>query len=177
MIRLVPMALAVAAAVACSEAELPTRDSDDRAAPAGLVGRLVLNEILAANEEGEHDEDGDREDWIELYNGSDAAVDLADWMLVDADGDPWSFPDDAPEDTRVDPGGHLVVWCDEDDGPLHASFKLASDGERVRLVDPATTLLDEIAVPKLDEDRSYARTPDGGDEWIEADPTFAAANP
>jgi hypothetical protein len=176
VIRLLPVSIALAAGLSCSEAEISPPDTDD-VVPAEIVGRLVINEVLTANEDGERDEDGDREDWIELYNGTDGAIDLEGWMLVDADGDPWSFPEDSPEDTVIDPGEHLLVWCDGDDGPLHASFKLASDGERVRLVDPDTTLLDDVTVPKLDEDQSYARSPDGGDEWVEGDPTFAAPNP
>ena len=36
-----------------------------------------LNEILPSNGDGCADDIGERNDWIELYNTSDAAVDLA----------------------------------------------------------------------------------------------------
>ena len=47
---------------------------------------LVISEFLASNDEILADEDGGYSDWIELYNGSTATVDLAGWFLTDDAG-------------------------------------------------------------------------------------------
>jgi hypothetical protein len=164
-------ALVFLASVACSEAA-PLDSSDDTDVLAD-PGRVVLNELLPGNSEGAEDDEGEREDWIELYNGRATAVSLTGWSLDDSELEPWVFP----EGTRMDPGEHLVVWCDGDDGPLHASFKLSSDGETVGLYDDTTTLMDETSYSELEDDIAWARTPDGGESWRESIPTFDAPNP
>ena len=47
-------------------------------------------------------------DWVELYNGSDAAVDISGYILSDNVGnDKYRFP----EGTVIGPGGYLVQYC------------------------------------------------------------------
>ncbi len=69
---------------------------------------VVLNEFVASNGSVVADEDGDFEDWIELYNTGDVPVDLEGWGLSDDPGDPfrWVFPAGT-----IGPGEHLVVWA------------------------------------------------------------------
>ena len=67
---------------------------------------------------------------------------------------PWTFP----ANTMIDPGALVLVWADndEDQGPLHADFKLASNGEIVTLLNPKRMIEDEILVPALGVDQSDA---------------------
>jgi hypothetical protein len=48
---------------------------------------LVITEFVAANATGLVDEDGDYSDWIEIYNQSNTALNLAGWSLTDDPGD------------------------------------------------------------------------------------------
>jgi hypothetical protein len=47
-----------------------------------------LNEILPSNSDGCADDIGERNDWVELYNTGDAAVDLAGDSLTDDTASP-----------------------------------------------------------------------------------------
>lgn len=52
--------------------------------PSFVVGQgIVINEFLSANENGLTDEDGDFEDWIELYNAGSQTINLLDYGLSD----------------------------------------------------------------------------------------------
>lgn len=57
-------------------------------------GRVVINEIQSSNGITAEDEVGDNEDWIELYNTGDEAVNLNRYWLSDDHDNPsrWVFP-------------------------------------------------------------------------------------
>ncbi|TVR53426.1 MAG: hypothetical protein EA425_03505, partial [Puniceicoccaceae bacterium] len=67
-----------------------------------------INEVMASNVSTIADEDGDYEDWIELYNYGDQSVGLEGWGLSDSYSNPfkWTVPD-----TSIAPGQHLLVWA------------------------------------------------------------------
>ena len=52
-----------------------------------VSGVVVLSEFLAVNSSGLADEDGERSDWIELYNAGPVTVDLLGWHLTDDSND------------------------------------------------------------------------------------------
>lgn len=83
-----------------------------------LLGLLVgsasavtvrINEVMASNGSTIADEDGDFEDWIELYNYGDEPVDLSGWGLSDNYDQPfkWTFPESAV----IHPDEYLLVWA------------------------------------------------------------------
>lgn len=87
------------------------------------------------------------EEWIELYNRGEEAVDLAGWQLVDAVS--YVFPDG----TVLAPGGYLVVARDaaalraeHPDIEVVGDFegKLGNDGERILLRDAVGNPADEV---------------------------------
>ena len=129
------------------------------------VSPVVINEIMALNDTTIADPQGDHDDWIELFNISNETVDLTGMYLSDNPEKPlkWKFP----KDTTIAPGGHLLVWTDEDgnDEPgLHANFKLSSPGETLWLYDTDArnnALLDSATFPSLQADQSFGRVPDG----------------
>src|SRR6185503_10222949 len=92
--------------------------------PSVAVSQIVFNEYLAANAFGIEDEDGDHEDWIELYNGGPTSVDLAGYALSDDIGDPfrWTFPP-----VVIVPAGFLTIFASGKDRRvlpnLHTIFK------------------------------------------------------
>ncbi len=142
---------------------------------------LVLNELMASNDSTITDPQGDFDDWIEIWNGSDEAVDLSGMYLSDKTNDPrkWPFPDG----TVLGAGEYLIVWADENGGAeegLHANFKLSSDGESVFLVDTderSNALVDSIAFPSLGPDVAFGRVGPDGEVWDQVPATPGEVNP
>ena len=96
---------------------------------------VSVNELMANNTNTIKDSAGEYDDWVELYNSSASVVTIGGMYLTD---DPlnsirWKIP----ASTQIAAKGTLLIWCDNDtgQGPLHASFKLTSAGEEVRLFD------------------------------------------
>ena len=138
---------------------------------------VLVNELLALNNSINTDENGEYEDWVELYNTGKEPVDLEGFGLTDdPDVDtPWTFP----AGNTIAPGSYVLVWCDDEDGdgPLHASFKLGGDGESVTLLDPGGNVIDFADFSDQVADVSWARHPDGGETWKSSKPTPLAPNP
>lgn len=76
-------------------------------APASSQG-LVINEVMSSNQTGLIDEDGERQDWIEIYNPSDQAVNLGGFGLSDNRNNllKWTFPD-----VTILPNDYLTVFA------------------------------------------------------------------
>jgi len=139
---------------------------------------LVINELMADNTGSARDQNGDNDDWIEIYNYGDSAVNIGGMYLTDnqsaAAG--WRVPDNNPAVTTIAPRGFLVIWADGEtnEGTLHAGFKLGSDGENIRFfAADGKTLIDEVTFGSQAENRSYGRMSDGSGNWQ----TLAAPTP
>lgn len=127
---------------------------------------LVLNELMADNGSTLTDEIGEFEDWVELHFSGDGTFNLGGCYLTDDPTDPtrWMFPD-----TLIDNGSWLLIWLDNEagQGPLHATFRLAAEGELLALVDSdGATILDLISFGQQREDVSLGRYPDSEGEWV-----------
>lgn len=132
------------------------------------VENVLINEVMAKNSSGYTDELGQFEDWIELYNGGSAPVDLAGLYLTDAlpPRDPWQIPKGFPELTTILPNGYKVFVADDEasQGILHASFKLDKAGDQVALlqvVGKDTLVIDHFQFGAQEENVSWGRYPDG----------------
>ena len=139
------------------------------------AGDLVINEFMADNENFITDQDGDYDDWIELYNNGDSEISLEGYYLSDdaTDPDKWMFPD-----TLISAGGYLIVWADKDEEQegLHASFKLSASGESVILSNESSVVIDEISYLEQFADTTYGRYVNGTGDFIYMMPTFEYAN-
>ena len=130
---------------------------------------VVINEALSSNSSFDYDDFFQYEDWIELYNDG-GILNLSGYYLSDDPDtlDKWMFPSSNPGLTTILPGGHLRIWCDNDEqqGEDHTNFKLSSEGETVFLVEPdGTTIIDSVTLGLAQSDISYGRTCDGCAEW------------
>ncbi|MEZ4932743.1 MAG: hypothetical protein R2788_11550 [Saprospiraceae bacterium] len=43
-------------------------------------GSVVINELMASNQTSISDQNGEFDDWAELYNNSQSAVDISGWF-------------------------------------------------------------------------------------------------
>ena len=126
---------------------------------------VVINELMADNTASYTDPQGEHDDWIELYNHSENEINLFGMYLSDNPKNPrkWQFP----KNTKIRPGGYLIVWADEDgnDQPgLHANFKLAKSGESLMLVDTdanGNRVLSSVKFDKQRKDVALGRVPNG----------------
>jgi len=142
---------------------------------------LVINEFMAKNDGCILDEHGDYDDWIEIYNYGDEAVDIGGMHLADnlTSASRWRVPDNNPSATTIPPHGYLLIWADDEtnEGTLHATFKLSVDGEQIGLYDADGYLIDSITFGPQNTDQSYGRLPDGSDNWqVFTGPTPGASN-
>jgi hypothetical protein len=148
------------------------------AAPSDSV--IVINEVLAENRTVVQDPQGDYDDFIELFNLSDEAVDLSGMFLSDVNEKPRKFA--FPDGTVIDAKGYLVVWADENGkakSGVHANFKISSKGEVIRLIDSderGNGLLDELVLDSQKPDRSYGRSRGSDSRLGSLVPSPGAAN-
>jgi hypothetical protein len=116
------------------------------------------------------------DDWVELYNGSDIAINLGGYHLSDNENvlDKWTFPD-----ITINPDEYLAVWLDKDEGAtsgLHTSFQLSADGEELFLSTANNYIIDALFYNSLPSDLGYARVPNGKGPFIIQNHTFNANN-
>lgn len=140
---------------------------------------LHLNEIMSANDATLADEDGDYEDWIEIFNSGDDPINLSGFGLSDDGDEPfkWTFPD-----TTIQPGGFMLIWASDKNrsitgGELHTNYGVSAGGEELFLTHSNGDLLDQSPERELEDDISLGRQPDGTGGWFLFDePTPGTAN-
>jgi PA14 domain/CotH kinase protein/Bacterial Ig domain/Lamin Tail Domain/Chitobiase/beta-hexosaminidase C-terminal domain/Divergent InlB B-repeat domain len=156
------------------------------AAGTAAQGGVLINEVHAANWKGDADEDGDAEDWLELYNPAGTEVDLSGYGLTNNTRSPfrWAFP----AGQKIGPQAYLRVWLSKKNRstlgqPLHASFNLDNGADSIFLsasnATAAGILVDSTKPALVKPDHSWCRMPSGlpGSAFqICAQPTAAAAN-
>lgn len=145
-----------------------------------LIGQVVINELSASNWSGPTDNFGEREDWIELYNTTAAAVDLSGWYLSDSQTNNTKYQ--IPPGTTIPANGRLMVWCSGRGStapPVHTSFKLTQcQADRAVLSDASGNIVDNFQfTDPTQTDHSWGRTTDGAGTWaLFLTPTPNAAN-
>ena len=130
---------------------------------------LVINEIMQSNVECTMDDIKEFPDsWVELYNPSDAAINLKDYKISNKNKEKkaWKLPD-----MTVAAHGYVLVYCDKEgkeDNRLHADFRLESGkGCTVYLftnqevVDSLPADMKKMPAPDI----AFGRKTDGADEW------------
>lgn len=131
-----------------------------------VASDIVINEFVAQNQNGAVDENGQNEDWLELFNTGTQTIDVGGMWLSDTLNDvKWEIPANNP----IAPNGVLRVWCDEDgtQGPLHANFKLSSGGESVVLYAASGAAVHDVfEFGPQTVDVSTGRLLDGGATWV-----------
>ncbi len=139
------------------------------------VSAVKINEFMADNVSAVADQNGEFEDWIELYNPTSSPISLKNCHLSDkiTEFGKWTFPD-----TSIAPFSYLTVWADQDttQAGLHANFALSKSGEAVVLSDSSLKLIDSVVFGAQVTDSSWGRCPNGAGAFARMAPSFAASN-
>lgn len=120
-----------------SASEEPVYENGD------LSDEVEVTEVFP-NPEGPDTE----EEWIEITNLSDEAINLGNWTLDDGEGgsDPYVFPDD----TVIQPGESLIIYRTE------SGIALNNSNETVQLSDYTGEVTSEVKYETSEEDQSYS---------------------
>lgn len=130
-----------------------------RSVGTSIYDGLVFSEVMAANSTAVPDENGEFSDWLEIYNGTGADLNLEGVMVTNrSDRITFPFPS-----YMLGAGEYVIVFATnsyqlDPSLPFHGKFKISSLGETLYLYDPNLYLIDELTVPTLIADQSYALT-------------------
>lgn len=133
-----------------------------------MSGPIRFNEVMPENNSYVLDAAGDADDWVELVHVGGSATNLGTFFLTDRRLEPARWP--LPQLT-MDAGDHRVLWCDDEpeEGPLHATFQLDTDGDDLwlmRKMNGAWRWMDRFAwSAAVPPNASWARIPDGTGPW------------
>ncbi len=139
---------------------------------------VTINEIVASNDSTSMiaDAAGEYDDWIELYNNTDEAIDLSGAYMSDESDDltKWEFP----SGTAIPANGYLIVWADDDGNQagLHTNFKLSKGGETLYLADVDASVIDSVEFGEQETNIAYARIPNGTGDFVFQFATFNENN-
>ena len=144
---------------------------------------LKINEVMQSNVECIMDDIKEFPDsWVELYNPTDAAINLKDYKISNKNKvkKAWQLPDQ-----EVPAGGYVIIYCDKEgkeDNRLHADFRLESGkgctlylfkGKDDEPVDSLPADMKKMPAP----DVAFGRETDGADKWgYQVTPTPGKAN-
>ncbi len=121
---------------------------------------LYINEILST---------GDPNDWVELYNSTDAEIDLSGFGVSDDDKEKKYT---LPSGTKIAAKGYYTFEVVK----ATTGFSLSSSGEDFVIWDTKGAIVDNVKFPALDDGISYGRTTDGGETFGNLTATKGAQN-
>ncbi len=134
------------------------------------TGQVEINEAMTSNKGAVPDETGDFPDWVEIYNNTDAALDISGYGLSDDlySAAKWTFP----EGSVIQARGYMVVFCSGDAtrGKLHTPFKLSASDD-VILSNASGKVVDSISLKPVTSGYSLGRSADDGTSWKEMLPS------
>ena len=110
---------------------------------------LRISEALAKNEYSITDREGERCDWVELYNAGATPVSLSGWYLSDNPNNLTKWP--LPDNASLPNGGYVVIFLSGKTSTAtewHAGFSLGT-GETLFLYNKQTGELDWVTIPEL----------------------------
>ena len=138
---------------------------------------LIINEVMVGNEKYCAHNGGRYYDWIELYNASDADIDLSEYTLSKELSDLGAFT--LPQRT-LRPGEYALVMCSGDEtlstsSYIHANFKIDNDGEELFL-SKNDTVVDSVYFSNIRAGYSFGRSSLGNGFYNLSQPTPGYVN-
>ncbi len=136
---------------------------------AATGSHIVISEVMPANKGILCSADGNYYDLIEVYNPTDKPVNLEGYSLSDKIKKPQAF---VFPTYVLEPGKFVVVYASglkSDDvaekSEMHAAFSVSSAGETVLLSDPDGAELQQITLPSVGNNFSYAADMTSLNDW------------
>lgn len=118
----------------------------------------VVNDVVVINEVYSRGVP-EAPDWVEVYNNSDAQVDISGYKIYDSGGESGSKPKkEFPAGSVIAARGFLVIVVD--DG-TESGFGISSGGETIWLANASAEVIDQMAVAAMEDTQSFGRYPDG----------------
>lgn len=119
--------------------------------------------------------------WVELYNTTDKAIDIAGMSLSDNLNKPRKYTFKSGSiSTIIEPHGFLVVWCDKKnaESQLHTSFEIENDNDcYLTLTAENSAWADTLQYNEHLYCMSYGRYPDGSNKIMAMNhPTIGGSN-
>ncbi len=124
-----------------------------------VFGKLVISEVMSNNGGIYVNSNNLVTDYVELYNGTDKAIDLTGYGLSDRkDRVKWVF-----DEVIIEPDSYLVVaLTGKDEEGLNANFKLRAAGkEYLILVNKGGKVVDAVETVSLAKNQTMNRKADG----------------
>ena len=147
------------------------------------ISELFLNEVSGMKQTDFHDNFGEYEDWIELYNDSEHEINFGGLYLTDNLQDLCKdrVLQNNPDSTAIAAHGYKVLFADgePEQGVLHLNFRISADGEElglVQLVGLDTIVIDQLEFGGFSPGYSLGRRTDGGIPWEDQQFTPGSSN-
>ena len=128
------------------------------------VKGVVINEVYTFSDQSS----ADNLDWVELYNTTDQDIDLTDVLMWEGGGqeEAWAFP----KGSVIKAKGYFVVECDKygllNDPQRYPAWGLSKGPDEIMvLANNDYKVIDEVALPSLNENETYGRVEDGASDW------------
>ena len=143
---------------------------------------LKINEFMASNGATIQSPDtANFPDWIEIYNPTDLAIDVAGYFVTDDSLNLTKRKIPTGSSATIIPSKSFkLIWCINAAylGPLYVNLGLSSTaGEFIGLVKPDTTLMDFYRFGPQTQDVSEGRIPNGSGAWtVLPTPTPGSSN-
>ncbi len=143
--------------------------------------QIVINEFTAANKSQYAAANGKYYDWVELYNGSGASVNIGGWYLSDNPDSlaKWQIP----AGLTMANNSYRIFFCSGRNGTVsgqyHTNFKLTQSdtSEHLILTNPSLVIQDSLTIFPCDSNDSRGRVTNGAATWgIFTRPTPNASN-
>ena len=101
----------------------------------GADSGIFINEFLT-DSSVHADEYGENEDWIEIFNASDTAVDIGGYYITKNMNAPFYRIPDSTNSTIIPPFDYKVLYADNtvSQGPLHVNFTLTDSDTLLALI-------------------------------------------
>jgi len=142
-----------------------------------LFSQVHISEYSASNLNSFYDSFSKTEDWVELHNLSDEAIDIGGWYLSDKNSKPEKW--EIPAETIIEANGFLVFWCSgrdtvvnniitENKNEYHTNFKLTQTKKTDSLLftNANKNNIDAIALNLTLVEHARHRAIDDFDTWV-----------
>ena len=146
-----------------------------------MSAQIVINEYSTSNLTSYYDSFWKTEDWVELYNTHNEAIDISGWHLSDKINKPTKWI--IPSGTVIPEKAYLLFYCSGRDTiagtERHTNFKLSQtkDNETLMLTKPDGMVVDSMTLDLTLVGHSRCRKTNGAMDWrIGLAPTPGASN-